>query len=1141
MTGKNHDRSFRALMVTQFFGAFNDNVFQVVVALLLVRWLDELAARKLVAVSGIVFALPFLMFSLAAGRLADRWSKRKIIVMTKALDLLVVAIAVGGIYLKSVPVIMSGLFLLAFQSAFFGPSKYGILPELRTEADLSTANGLLNGATVVAILLGNVAGTLLIDNIHLIALVTGLMAVGSISASLLIEKTPAINPGQRLEWNPFPDFFRNWALIGESRALKLSMLAVSYFWFLGGVLHLNTLVYVKQVMHLSDRVSGAVLTAIVAGVALGSWLAGKMSKGKVELGLVPLGAIGTSIFTLDLFFSHGSLARTMGDAFALGLSSGFYVIPLNTLIQLRSPEANRGRILATANFLSFIAIAASGAFLWVTGTVLKFDPAQVFLLLGLLSLLATACIFYYLPQSFVRLVLYLLTNLVYKLRVIGRENVPASGPALLVPNHVSLIDPFLVAGSISRSVRFIMFRSMYEKPLINPFAKFMEVIPISNEDKPKEILRALIHARKKLEEGHVVCIFAEGQISRQGGFMLGFKRGIEVIMKGIDVPVVPVHLEGVWGSIFSFERKKWIWKWPKRLPYPVTVTFGAPMKNPAAHEIRQAVMDLGADAFAMHRKKEPTLFEAFLGQAKAFPDREIIADSSGKKLTYHQLLTAACLAGRRLRAALGGPGLPVGVLLPPSAGAVVANLALASRGYVCINLNYTLNREAIAAIMRKAGATTIITSEKMLEKLGWKNEESFLLLEPLLAGIPSYEKLFAAAALRLAPQFVLKRTAFRDAPRRLDETATVMFTSGSTGTPKGVVLTQQNILSNIQGLTMIFHLRHGDVLLGVLPFFHSFGYTATLWFPLLTGFKAVYHTNPLDSKTIGALCREHKVSFLMSTPTFIAAYLRKIPKEDLAALRFAIAGAEKLRPELAAAFEEKFGVPILEGYGCTELSPAVAMNVPDIMDGEVIEVGRKVGKVGRPLPGLSVRIVDPESFRPLAPNEAGLMLVRGPNVMKGYLDDPERTGEVLRDGWYVTGDIAAVDDDGFIEITDRLSRFSKIAGEMVPHIKVEQKLHELAKSLDRLFVVTGVPDEKRGEALVVVAAGYAGDLGALLKELNTSDFPKLWIPERSRFYTVEALPTLGTGKLDMAGIKKIVAEKLKPAQSGVDGALPEAG
>lgn len=1124
-------RSFWALMGTQFFGAFNDNLFKVAVALLVVKWVaDPVAQNNWVTVSGVVFVAPFLLFSLAAGRMADRWSKPRIMATTKAFELVVVVVAIYGMFLQNIPVMVAGLFLLALQSAFFGPAKYGVLPELVDEAKLSWANGLLNVSTFAAILTGTMVGTFAVGSIPTMAAIMCFVAVAGFVSSLLMEKLPAVNPNQPLAWNPLPDFFKNWALVRHNKPLRQSLIAVSFFWFVGAVLQLNTLIYVNDVLGASTHVSGLLLALVVIGIAIGSLLAGKLSQEKVELGLVPLGAIGMSLFTVGLYFSRGSIPATMADAFLLGMCSGIFVIPLNTLIQSRSPKEDRGRVLATANFLSFIAILLASAFLWFLGTVVKADPAQVFLALGVISFSSTAIICLTIPQALVRLVLYLLSNTVYRIRVIGRENVPLQGPALLVPNHVSMVDPFLVAGGLSRMVRFVMFRDFYEKPLIHPFVKLMDAIPISASDSPKEIMRSLLAARKKLQEGHLVCIFAEGEISRLGGALLGFKRGLEVILKDLDVPVIPVHMEGVWGSIFSFQGKKFFSKWPKQIPYPVTVTFGKALRNTTPAEIRQAVMDLGSEAFPIHRKQEPTLFEAFLKQATRFPRQNVVADSSGRELTYRKLLTAVHMVGGKMRTHLprkNQAGVNVGILLPPSAVAVIANLALTGQGYVPINLNYTLSQETIDSICQKAEITHIITSSKMLEKLGWIRDDRHVLLEDLLNQCSTKDKVRSSVLCIIFPSFILKRALFKNASGHLDDLSTIMFTSGSTGIPKGVVLSQANILSNIQSLTMILNMTAADAFLGVLPFFHSFGFTAALWFPLIGGFKAVYHTNPLDSKTIGELCRQHKVTFLMGTPTFLSAYVRRIPKEDFATLRFAVAGAEKLRPELAKAFEEKYNVPILEGYGCTELSPVVALNVPDIMDGEVFQVGRKVGKIGRPIPGVSVKVVHPETGEALKPGQAGLLLVKGPNVMKGYLGDPEKTAEVIRDGWYVTGDIATVDDDGFIEITDRLSRFSKIGGEMVPHIIVEEKLHELTGSMDRQFVVTSVSDEKRGEALVVLVAGYDGSIDELWKGLNETKLPKLWIPSRENFFVVQDVPVLGSGKVDMQRVRELARQSVE--------------
>ena len=317
-------------------------------------------------------------------------------------------------------------------------------------------------------------------------------------------------------------------------------------------------------------------------------------------------------------------------------------------------------------------------------------------------------------------------------------------------------------------------------------------------------------------------------------------------------------------------------------------------------------------------------------------------------------------------------------------------------------------------------------------------------------------------------------------------------------------------------------------LLGVLPFFHSFGFTATLCLTGTLGMGVAYHPTPLDTEAVGRLVRDYGVTFLLTTPTFLQLYLRGCAPEDFGSLRVVMAGAEKLPERLAQAFEEKFGIRPLEGYGCTECAPVVAVNTRDFRSAGFRQVGAKPGKIGHPVPGLSVRIVDPDTRRPLPDGEAGLLLVKGPNIMKGYLGRPDKTAEVLQDGWYATGDIASVDSDGFIEITDRLSRFSKIGGEMVPHVRVEEKLHELAGAEGQVFAVTGVPDEKKGERLAVLHILPDDQLRVCLERLAQADLPNLWKPRAEHFIRVEAIPVLDTGKLDLRQIRE---RALHPAKS----------
>jgi acyl-[acyl-carrier-protein]-phospholipid O-acyltransferase/long-chain-fatty-acid--[acyl-carrier-protein] ligase len=387
-----------------------------------------------------------------------------------------------------------------------------------------------------------------------------------------------------------------------------------------------------------------------------------------------------------------------------------------------------------------------------------------------------------------------------------------------------------------------------------------------------------------------------------------------------------------------------------------------------------------------------------------------------------------------------------------------------------------------------------------MEKAKLPDLPGIVFLEDLLPAFTASEKALALLAARLLPVRSLARAA------KPDDVAAVIFSSGSTGTPKGVMLSHFNLFANAEATAQVYSVGPADCMLGVLPFFHSFGYTYTLWFPLLHGFKSVFHPNPADAKAVGELAGLHHPTLFLSTPTFCLGYLRKCTREQFSSIRYLLVGAEKLRPALAEAFEKKLGVTLLEGYGCTEMGPVVSVNLPG-----------EAGSVGRPLPGVSTRIVDPETFQPLPSGATGLLLVKGPSRMIGYLGDPQRTAGALHQGYYITGDLANFDEDGFLHVVDRISRFSKIAGEMVPHLKIEEAIHDILGS--HSGVVTAIPDEQRGERLVALYTQSEFTPEELWRRLSETDLPKLWVPKRENIHLVDSIPTLGTGKLDLQAIK----------------------
>jgi acyl-[acyl-carrier-protein]-phospholipid O-acyltransferase/long-chain-fatty-acid--[acyl-carrier-protein] ligase len=463
----------------------------------------------------------------------------------------------------------------------------------------------------------------------------------------------------------------------------------------------------------------------------------------------------------------------------------------------------------------------------------------------------------------------------------------------------------------------------------------------------------------------------------------------------------------------------------------------------------------------------------------------------------------------------------VGILLPPSVPGALVNFAALLLGKVPVNLNYTLSEESLASCARQCNLQTILTSQLFLARVKTKLPCRTILLEDVAVHPRRREMLAVLGLAWLAPVRWLERALGRSQPGHLDDLATIIFSSGSTGEPKGVMLTHYNVSSNAEQLGQLFDFRPQDRFLGILPFFHSFGFTATLAGPAVLGVGVAYHSNPLEPKPIGKLVRQFSLTYLMATPTFLQVYLRSCEPEDFGSLRFVMVSAEKLPDWLAVAFEEKFGIRPLEGYGCTECSPAVACSTRDFRSAGFLQSGSRRGSIGPALPGVSVRIVDPETGAEMPLGVPGLLLVRGPNVMKGYLGQPGKTAEVIRDGWYVTGDIATVDEDGFLQITDRLSRFSKLGGEMVPHVKIEEKLHEAAAVSEITFAVTSLPDAKKGERLVVLHTLPEAQMPLLLSKLPQLGLPNLWLPRPNLFYHVDSLPRLASGKMDLRKIRDL--------------------
>ncbi len=603
-----HLRSFWFLFVEQFQNAFSDNVLKFLVTFLIVGTVvSEEKRDELVPLVGALFALPFILFSMAGGFVADRFSKRTVAVTVKCVELGIMSLATLGLWRDNIPLMLAAIFLMSTHSAFFGPSKYGLLPELLPEKKLSWGNGIFSLGTFAAIIAGTIfAGTLsdafgkrqAWSGVILIAL-----AVFGLTFALGITRVPAADPQRKFRANFIGDFFAQMKSICGDRVLFLGVLGNAYLWFLGALLQPTILFYGKDILHLDDTHSGYLQAALAIGIGLGSCAAGFLSGQKIEYGLIPLGMAGLTIFAALLSRMEMTFSVVAWNLGLLGFFCGFYNVPVNAIIQQRPDAGKKGGVIATAALLTWIGVLLASGVYYLLAVPLHLKPPQIFLAGALLSLAGAIYILQLMPDSLVRLMLWLVTKTIYHIRVEGRDNIPERGGALFVCNHVSFVDAPLLMAATDRQLRFIMHQSYYELWWVKPFRKMLGIIPIASDFGPRELIKSLQTAGDAVRSGDVVCIFAEGKITRTGE-LDEFQRGSERIMKNVAAPVVPVALVGVWGSLFSFERGKFFWKWPRHIFYPVTVRFGSPLPPTATTEEIHAAVEtlLTTDETQMKRK-----------------------------------------------------------------------------------------------------------------------------------------------------------------------------------------------------------------------------------------------------------------------------------------------------------------------------------------------------------------------------------------------------------------------------------------------------------------------------------------------------------------------------------------------------------
>jgi len=714
----------------------------------------------------------------------------------------------------------------------------------------------------------------------------------------------------------------------------------------------------------------------------------------------------------------------------------------------------------------------------------------------------------------------LLVRCFYRVTALGVENIPAGG-FLLLPNHITWVDAIVLQLACSRPIRYVIDQEHYHNQLLHPILRTLGCIPIDVHNS-RSAIRA---ASEKIAAGEIVCLFPEGQLERTG-VLLRLQRGYELIARHANAQVVPVWLDQLWGSIFSFQGGRFFTKLPKRIPYPVTIAFGQPLAADAADNatIREEMIKLGEFCFSRRPSLDRHLGEECVrGLKRRLFSTAVIEGTDHTQLSRAKLLGAAAALSRHLRKEFRDER--IAIVLPASKGSMVANLAVTLADKIPVDLNFTVGRAANESCCRRANLHVAISATQFMERVtDFPWPERILKLDELMPRLKRQIIFWWILSILVPAPLLLRLLQIPKQGGRRE--AILLFTSGTTGEPKGVVISHRNVVGNVSQFRQLLDARESDAILASLPFFHTFGSTVTLWYPLIEGVRIVTYPNPLEPARNAELIERYKLTFLLATPTFLRMYLRKAEPDQLRSLRLIITGAEKLPLDLATHFEERFHKKVYEGYGLTETAPVVSTNLPDPepkTPGEHVQSASRRGSVGRLAPGMAAEIREPETEQELSLYETGMLWLRGANIFEGYLHDPKQTAEVLRDGWLKTGDIGRFDEDGFLYIEGRLSRFSKIGGEMVPHETIETKIVELlglAGRDARPLAVMGVQDDAKGEALVVLSAVEI-DLSQLRTKLHEAGVPNLWIPKQVR--RVEAIPVLASGKLDLKRCQELAA------------------
>ncbi|MBR4348898.1 MAG: MFS transporter [Fibrobacter sp.] len=1069
---------------------------------------------------------PAIFMMPAASYFAGRFHKGRVMAWS-SVGMLAAVIAIVVCYVAGAEWVAYGLLgLYGVFLAVLTPAKLGIMKEMVEAEDLVKINawymalsvlGTAGAAFFAMGLSGRPDSPVSIELTLWIYL--GLSALSTLAAFF-------IRVGATHDSLKFRSPRRNFAATWRHPIVRLAILGLSAIW---GV----TQIFLILIQNMTDMLNTAVIPIsmfiVTVGYVLGALSASWASKGFVETGLIPFSAAASAITMFALPFVHNAWLQAVLYGI-IGFCAGSSFVILRTVIQNFTRPDTAGRIHAVANTIqmAFLVLIMGGQTLLLIFTPVTLD--YCFMILAVILALSFIMNLRHTPMPLLRAALRFAFAFVfrYRVKVVGVQNIPETGPVLLVGPHFSFIDWAVLQMSSPRPLRIASNRNTFADWYQRWFSHGKFFININRRDPAPAMQR--IH--DALLKGEAVVIFPEGEVSKKS-FMPAFSLDYSKATEGTNAPIVPFYIQGLWGSRYS-QASECVNR-PQAFNRVISVGYGKVLPaNTPEETILRELHFLGADIWNVAIDHSETIVPLWFKAMRKRRFRPILIDPAGNHVNGYGMIRLCRYFGRVIRSVTKNEK-NVGFMMPTSRDAALGIISILGTGKTSVNLNYSAPVDTILGCIAKADVNTVVTTHAFFDKLCGKNSAfmqiaekcKMLYLDEEEAKISSVGKVLSTAVIMACPGALLRRLWFTAA--KLGDDAVILFSSGSEGTPKGVELTHKNVIANAQQCDYVVKLSRTDVMTALLPLFHSFGFTLTFVMPLLDGVPMVLCPDPTDIKTLARVCAQYKTTIMMGTPTFLRAIAinRWVHPMCLDSLRFIIAGAEKLRPEMREAFKLKFGKDIYEGYGCTELTPLATINAPNVLLDDFLTMEKccDPSSIGLPPPGTVTAIVDPETNEFLPQGADGMLVVTGPQVMKGYLKDKEKTDNVILeiDGrrWYKTGDKCLITPDGFVQILGRYSRFAKLGGEMISLTAVELRIAETKVLDNQEFAVTAVPDSSKGERIVLLVKGDM-DTEEISRNLRKSGIPPLMLP--GSVFSVNEIPKLGSGKWDFPGMKKMAQE-----------------